>query len=400
MSIDELGLSLLARQDKQREDDLERQRKARKRARREQLLGAAGGIAVNIGNKVLAQRAQEFMDKEFDMSSRAKYKQYAAGHLDTQERWKNMRETHDSTEAWREDQLIKAAQAEYSSSVGPTWDGNIHPDAMKEIKARSKAWAADFDARYEESFKVPSFEEYAASTQRKYGRATSLPDLLTRGITDRFKGRTLSEGRKEREAQLRAEIDGFDKNYKPVYDDALERTGNAVYASNLVERFSGKHKTTTTLAPKVIGNHLHNPRVNPDTGEIDWVRGKRVKAGQVYGSEKAGWFSIETDSEGNVKSVPLIEGIGYKPTSAETREARQSVVTDLRLEHKDLDDSDFYWKMHEEYPKELYEGLIAGHPVLTGVRSELQKTRSVVGGGSNLKETVQKQLVRLRDHGM
>ena len=64
MAIDELAQSLLARQDRQREEDWERQRKARKRARREQLLSAAGGIAVNIGNRVLAQKSQDFMDRD------------------------------------------------------------------------------------------------------------------------------------------------------------------------------------------------------------------------------------------------------------------------------------------------------------------------------------------------
>tara|TARA_R110000824_G_scaffold117409_1_gene269348 strand:+ start:6193 stop:7665 length:1473 start_codon:yes stop_codon:yes gene_type:complete len=74
MSIDDLGMSLLAQKDEQREDSRRRARKQEKRVRRTQLIGAVGGIAINIGNKVLAEKTNDFMNSEQVFNERIKIK--------------------------------------------------------------------------------------------------------------------------------------------------------------------------------------------------------------------------------------------------------------------------------------------------------------------------------------
>ena len=64
MAIDELGLSLLARQERLSEEERERRRKMRKRERRQELLGKAAGIGIDIGNRVLAEKANDFLNSE------------------------------------------------------------------------------------------------------------------------------------------------------------------------------------------------------------------------------------------------------------------------------------------------------------------------------------------------
>ena len=63
-SIDELGLSLLSRQERLSEEERERRRKERKRAKREELWGTAANIGVDIGNKILAEKANDFLNSE------------------------------------------------------------------------------------------------------------------------------------------------------------------------------------------------------------------------------------------------------------------------------------------------------------------------------------------------
>ena len=74
MAIDELGLSLLARQERLSEEERERRRKERKRARREELMGKAAGIGLNIGNRILAEKTNDFLNSEQVFNQRIKYK--------------------------------------------------------------------------------------------------------------------------------------------------------------------------------------------------------------------------------------------------------------------------------------------------------------------------------------
>ena len=74
MAIDELGLSLLSRQERLSEEERERRRKERKRARREELMGKAAGIGLNIGNRILAEKTNDFINSEQVFNQRIKYK--------------------------------------------------------------------------------------------------------------------------------------------------------------------------------------------------------------------------------------------------------------------------------------------------------------------------------------
>jgi hypothetical protein len=74
MAIDELALSLLSRQERLSEEERERRRKERRRARREDLLGKAAGIGLNIGNRILAEKTNDFLNSEQVFNQRIKYK--------------------------------------------------------------------------------------------------------------------------------------------------------------------------------------------------------------------------------------------------------------------------------------------------------------------------------------
>jgi len=403
MSIDELGLSLLARQDKQREDDLERQRKARKRARREQLLSAAGGIAVNIGNKVLAQRSQDFMDKEFDMASRAKYKQAIAAGVDTQRLHGSIRDQgYTSSSAWKYDQLAEVARAKFLATHGPNWDGNIPEEARASMKEKATTWGTDFDAKYNESFHLKDFAEYRASVQKRFGRPASIEDWVVRGVTDRIGGKTRQQGRAERADALRAEIDNFDTDYKHLYDHTVQRTGNAAYAAQLVQDHANvSYRKFSNKAPIIKEGRIWRYSIDTETGEEKIVRGEEVPMGAtIVGSAEGGHYVVKEDEDGNIVKELIIPPVSRPQTTTEINQSRRDVVSELFAKddrYKGKTPKEQYELLYENNPRLFYDALNANHKALTGAHATgyTEKAIKYFGGDTALRESVQGNLTKI-----
>jgi hypothetical protein len=403
MSIDELGLSLLARQDKQREDDLERQRKARKRARREQLLSAAGGIAVNIGNKVLAQRSQDFMDKEFDMASRAKYKQAIAAGVDTRRLHGQIRDQgYTDSSAWKYDQLAEVARAKFLATKGPNWDGNIPEEARASMKGKATTWGSDFDAKYNESFKLQDFAEYRAGVQKRFGRPASIEEWVVRGVTDRIGGKTRQQGRAERADALRAEIDNFDTDYKHLYDHTVQRTGNAAYAAQLVQDHANvSYRKFSNKAPIIKGGHIWRYSIDTETGEEKLVMGEEVPMGAtMVGSAEGGHYVVKEDKDGNIVKELIIPPIARAKTTTEINHNRRDQVSELFANdeiYKGEPPDVQYALLYENNPRLFYDALNAGHKALIAAHATgyTEKAIKYFGGDTALREGVQGNLTKI-----
>ena len=403
MSIDELAQSLLARQDKQREEDWERQRKARKRARREQLLGAAGGIAVNIGNRVLAQKSQDFMDREFDMASRAKYKQAISAGVDTQRLHGSIRDQgYTSSSAWKYDKLSEAAKAKFQATHGPNWDGNIPPEAQAAMRATSEAWGADFDSKYDESFKLQPFKEYQASVQRRFGRPASIEEWAIRGITNRTNSKTRQQGRAERAEALKAEIDNFDTDYKHLYDHTVQRTGNAAYAAQLVQDHANvSYRKFSTNKPVIKDGFVWSYSIDTDTGEEKLVRGERAPMGAtVVGDSYSGYNVVWEDEDFQIQSKQVIGPTERPENTALTNQKRRDEVSVLFAEddtYKGKAPDVQYELLRKNNERLFYDALNAGHKGLTNIHSRVYTANATkwFGGDAELRQDVQDNLIKV-----
>ena len=184
MAIEDLGISLLDRQERLTEEERrrreEQRKKNRRRARREALTSVAVQGGVKIGNAILAERADNFFDKEWDMASRAKYKAAVAGRDDTQALWTNIRQTHDSSADWKLSQLRDTAKQHLKETV-PDWDGKINEKLAAELKEKATTWGVDFDQKYEKSFEIEDYDKYADGLQKKFGRPKDIGSWVTRG---------------------------------------------------------------------------------------------------------------------------------------------------------------------------------------------------------------------------
>jgi hypothetical protein len=403
MSIEELGMSLLARKDEQHADSRRREREQEKRARREQLLSTAGGIAVNIGNKVLARKAETFMDKEFDMASRAKYKLAYAEGEEHQKLHGSMRdEGYNNASAWRYDQLEAVVREQYSATKGPNWDGVIPPEALAGMRQEAQTWGADFDAKYEESFKLQDFKTYKASVQKRYGRPTSIEDWAVRGVTNMFDGQTKQEGRADRAEALRAEIDNFDTDYKHLYDHTVQRTGNAAYAAKLVQDHANvSYRKFSNKAPIIKGGHIWRYSIDTETGEEKLVIGEKVPMGAtMVGSAEGGHWMVGQDKDGNTVKKLIIPPIARAKTTTEINHNRRDQVSELFANdeiYKGEPPDVQYALLYENNPRLFYDALNAGHKALIGAHATgyTEKAIKYFGGDTALREGVQGNLTKI-----
>ena len=267
MAIEDLGISLLDRQERLTEEERrrreEQRKKNRRRARREALTSAAVQGGVKIGNAILAERADNFFDKEWDMASRAKYKAAVAGRDDTQALWTNIRQTHDSSADWKLSQLRDTAKQHLKETV-PDWDGKINEKLAAELKEKATTWGVDFDQKYEKSFEIEDYDKYADGLQKKFGRPKDIGSWVTRGIVDRVGGHSGAEARQARLSKLRSEIDGFDDKYGDMFK-AADAEGTISQAIEAIESSSGSQRLGH-VGFKTVGEQLFEvTRVKDDS---------------------------------------------------------------------------------------------------------------------------------------
>ena len=201
MAIEDLGISLLDRQDRIRDENIERmelaRQKARRARRRQELIGVGIQGGIKVANAVLAERSDNFINKEWDMASRAKYKAAVSARDDTQALWTNIRQTHDSSADWKLSQLRDTAKQHLKETV-PDWDGKINEKLAAELKEKATTWGVDFDQKYEKSFEIEDYDKYADGLQKKFGRPKDIGSWVTRGIVDRVGGHSGAEARQAR----------------------------------------------------------------------------------------------------------------------------------------------------------------------------------------------------------
>lgn len=267
MAIEDLGISLLDRQERLTEEERrrreERRQKDRRAKRREALTGLAIQGGVKIGNAVLAERSDNFFDKEWDMASRAKYKAAVSARDDTQALWTNIRQTHDSSADWKLAQLRGIATQHLKDTV-PDWDGKINKALADELKEKATNWGTNFDMQHQKSFEIEDYDKYAAGLQKKFGRPKDIGSWVTRGIVDRVGGHSGAEARQARLSKLRLEIDGFDDKYGDMFKVA-NAEGTISKAIEAIESSSGSQRLGH-VGFKTVGEQLFEvTRVKDDS---------------------------------------------------------------------------------------------------------------------------------------
>jgi hypothetical protein len=280
MSIDELGMSLLAKQDKRREESIRRDRKFHKRARRTQLFGAATNIAINIGNKVLAQKAEDFMGNEAAMASKAKYKQAVeAAALVKKQRELMIESGIDNPTAFRYNQLEAEVKADLKERLGKTWDNVIPPKIVEGMNERAQKWGTDFNNRNKLANSLPEYEDWEAKSISRYRPAGSIGDWVGRVFT----GETGKQKQEMRAADLRRDMEGFEEKYGALYRSVARESGPA-FAARMTESFQGRHK------PQVLN----------------------------YKEVNGTWYAISIDENGE-RTLSAVEGLPENLTAAQEK---------------------------------------------------------------------------------
>ena len=371
--VDETALSLLDRQDRIRDENIERMEQARQKARRarrrQELIGLGIQGGIKVANAVLAERSDNFINKEWDMASRAKYKAAVSARDDTQALWTNIRNTHDSSADWKLDQLKEDA-FEYYKRIQPNWDGKLNPEAVRKLKEEAEKWGTNFDLQHQKSFEIEDYDKYAAGLQKKFGRPKDIGSWVTRGIVDRFGGMSLAEGRASRKEALQKEIEGFDEKYGSFYDSVADRTGSSEDALEIVRAYAANAREEVLKFKVESDGYLWQEKRGIDGKrtyrKTDQFVGRDAKI-QDYGYNGSGIMLYQLDDQGNWNASVLKKAID-RPQSAEQRkEAVNEAIRQLYAspDYSNLgSDLERYNKLRKENEPLFLKGITGNSPLL------------------------------------
>jgi hypothetical protein len=259
MSIDELGMSLLAKQDKRREESIRRDRKFHKRARRTQLFGAAANIAVNIGNKVLAQKAEDFLNSEQVYNQKIKYKNAtnSAERIKSQEQI--IRASGFSTQAFFEDQSRSIIRAQADELYA---EERLDKDAYSRyIREQAAVYGKEMALQHDEALKRADRVISSDSYDNIIKMANNRPKNVGEYVIDLFRGK--SKRNIDDEAFEAIKNHAATKNadeFIEFFEGEYNRTKDLVQAHDFANKvFPGIVSKTfkdTTYSTKVAGNQL------------------------------------------------------------------------------------------------------------------------------------------------
>jgi hypothetical protein len=230
MSIDDLAVSLLGRKEK-REQEYDRQaRKAEKRQR----IVAGLGLGVNLINRRLAKRTQEFMNSEPVLQQRLLYRQSVDNKKELEGINSKIIESGKGYHQYFTDDSYNTVYDNYKkklASLGRATDdismAKHESLIMDQAKILGQERATAFDAAYQDSRSVGSMKDY----DRMIALRNKKPVNLAQWFGMRLKGKTAEDLDNETLASIKnSPLSKYSQEFKDSYESLYKGTKDSAFA--------------------------------------------------------------------------------------------------------------------------------------------------------------------------
>ena len=230
MSIDDLAVSLLGRKEK-REQEYDRQaRKAEKRQR----IVAGLGLGVNLINRRLAKRTQEFMNSEPVLQQRLLYRQSVDNKKELDGTYSKIMESGKGTHQYFSDDSystvydnIKKKLASEGKNTDEKSMARYESLIMDQAKTLGQERATAFDAAYQDSRSVGSMKDY----DRMIALRNKKPVNLAQWFGMRLKGKTAEDLDNETLASIKnSPLSKYSQEFKDSYESLYKGTKDSAFA--------------------------------------------------------------------------------------------------------------------------------------------------------------------------
>jgi len=230
MSIDDLAVSLLGRKEK-REQEYDRQaRKAEKRQR----IVAGLGLGVNLINRRLAKRTQEFMNSEPVLQQRLLYRQSVDNKKELDGTYSKIMESGKGTHQYFSDDSystvydnIKKKLASEGKNTDEKSMARYESLIMDQAKILGQERATAFDAAYQDSRSVGSMKDY----DRMIALRNKKPVNLAQWFGMRLKGKTAEDLDNETLASIKnSPLSKYSQEFKDSYESLYKGTKDSAFA--------------------------------------------------------------------------------------------------------------------------------------------------------------------------
>tara|TARA_R100000951_G_scaffold75194_1_gene63395 strand:- start:6799 stop:8202 length:1404 start_codon:yes stop_codon:yes gene_type:complete len=304
MAIQQFGESLLGDIRKRRQDE---ERRNRKRADREALLGLGVNLAAKVGNEMLANKAQDFLKKEeFLLGQQVQNK--AFGYASQLNNYRSAIQkggegySSGDTIGYAMTQFKPEFEARAKETLSNTYTNDLtayNAKVRQETKKLAEEWASDYDKAILLADEVLDKDSYSAMVKLNATKAkpTNMGDYVTRGISKLFGGKSEEEFEQEAFEAITDEME--DAEELTTFMSTFKSFGDMTRAYEFTKQvfpeaaFSPDKTTQVTETPDV--------RVIDDKIFV----GRKVKTADLITKDVREEVVFDTDE--NNRPVPLVD---------------------------------------------------------------------------------------------
>jgi len=304
MAIQQFGESLLGDIRKRRQDE---ERRNRKRADREALLGLGVGLAGKIGNEMLANKTQDFLKKEeFSLAQQAQNKalNYAAelyGHRSALEQGGEGYSAGD-TVGYAMYKLRPEFEARAKETLSNTYTNDLtayNAKVRQETQKLAEAWAEDYEKAILLANEVSDKDSYEAMVKLNATKVkpTNIGGYVTRGIAKLFGGKSEEEFEQEAFEAITDEME--DAEELTTFMSTFKSFGDMTRAYQFTKQIFPE----AAFSPDKTKTIVETPDVRVVDNKI--FVGKKVKTTDLLTSDVTEEITFETDAAN--RPIPLVD---------------------------------------------------------------------------------------------
>lgn len=304
MSIEQFGQSLLSDVRKRREDQ---QRRLRKEEERQALLGLGVGLAAKIGNERLANKAQDFINKEeFLLAKQAQNRALSdASQLNTYrsaiQRGGEGYSAGD-TVGYAMTQFRPEFEARAKEELSNTYTGDLttyNAKLRQETKKLAEEWARNYEQGILLADEVLDKDSYEAMVKLRATKAnpTNMGDYITRGVSSLFGGKSQQEFEEEAFEAITDEME--DAQELSAFMTTFQTFGDMTRA----------YKFTKQVFPEAAFGPNKTTKIE-ETADVETVDGqifvgKKIKTTDLITQDVKEEIVFETDEKN--RPIPLVD---------------------------------------------------------------------------------------------